>query len=70
MKIKVNDKDVAYPADRMTYTALCELAGVAEDLKPSATYRLPNGASGVLWSGNTAPVVEGGRYNIYHTGHA
>ena len=37
MKIKVNGKDVAYPADRMTYTALCELAGVAEDLKPSAT---------------------------------
>ena len=70
MNIKVNGKDVPFPDARMTYDRLCLLAGVDVEQNPSATYRQPNGACGVLWRGNMAPVVEGARFTVYQTGMA
>ena len=70
MNIKVNGKDVPFPDARMTYDRLCLLAGVDVEQNPSATYRMSNGTCGILWRGNTAPVAEGGRFSVYHTGMA
>jgi len=68
MNIKVNGKDVNTPVSQLTYDALCFLARVDPANNPSATYRLPNGASGVVRHGNPAQVVEGAKYSVYHTG--
>ena len=68
MNIKVNGKDHDWcnQSKGLTYDALCFLARVDPGQAPSATYRFPNGASGVILRGTTASVVEGGRYSVYH----
>ena len=72
MKIIVNGRDHEWtnPRRRIGYEFLVLIAGHYPEHRPTVTYQQPNEQGDILLPGKFAPIEDGTRFFVAHTGAA